>query len=197
MMMVVFSIVRSETQSGREPGDFPYPVFSFAGLLPWTFFATAISSAGQYGVVGSERPDHEDLFSEAGDSVCVGRAPRLVRFSDCLCRLIGNDGWPGTESRPNSSLPSWCRCCSSLVALTLAAIGVRTLLAALNVAYRDIRYVIPFLTTLWLFATPTVYIDTSSRPVAATESSADTANDNRPPSHQAGGTTARNGARTH
>src|SRR5262249_26798678 len=54
-----------------------------------------------------------------------------------------------------------------IVLATLAALGVGTLLAALNVAYRDFRYVIPFLVQLWLFATPSVYMQTSDPPPAA------------------------------
>jgi lipopolysaccharide transport system permease protein len=49
-----------------------------------------------------------------------------------------------------------------VVGLVLAAAGIGSLLAALNVAYRDFRYVIPFLVQLWMFATPTVYMDSSS-----------------------------------
>jgi lipopolysaccharide transport system permease protein len=46
--------------------------------------------------------------------------------------------------------------------ITLPALGVGTLLAALNVAYRDVRYVIPFLVQLWLFATPAIYLQTTA-----------------------------------
>ena len=49
-------------------------------------------------------------------------------------------------------------------AILLAALGVGTLLAALNVAYRDFRYVIPFLVQLWMFATPTVYMQVADEP---------------------------------
>jgi lipopolysaccharide transport system permease protein len=50
-----------------------------------------------------------------------------------------------------------------LALILLAALGVGTLLAALNVAYRDFRYVIPFLTQFWMFATPTVYMHLDGR----------------------------------
>jgi lipopolysaccharide transport system permease protein len=53
------------------------------------------------------------------------------------------------------------------LAILLAALGVGTLLAALNVSYRDFRYVIPFLVQLWMFATPSVYMETTTRPPAA------------------------------
>ncbi len=166
MMMVVFSIVHSETQSGREPGAFPYPVFSFAGLLPWTFFATAISSAGN-SVVGSERLITKIYFPRlAIPFASVGAA--LVDFLIAFAVLLGMMAW--YRIAPNWNL---VMVPVLLVLLTLAAIGVGTLLAALNVAYRDFRYVIPFLTTLWMFATPTVYIDTSNQAVVAAEASAE------------------------
>ena len=57
------------------------------------------------------------------------------------------------------------RCRSSLRLIALAAVGVGTLLAALNVAYRDFRYVIPFLVQIWMFATPTVYMQPDSNGV--------------------------------
>src|SRR5262249_44718718 len=50
--------------------------------------------------------------------------------------------------------------------LLLAALGVGTLLAALNVAYRDFRYVIPFLIQVWMFATPTIYMEPAAVPAA-------------------------------
>ena len=49
-----------------------------------------------------------------------------------------------------------------MVCLVLASAGVGTLLAALNVAYRDFRYVVPFLVQIWMFATPTIYMDTAA-----------------------------------
>src|SRR6266851_5263820 len=53
LMMIVFTLFFGRL-AGVSSGDLPYPVFAFAGLLPWTFFATAIASAGN-SVVGSER----------------------------------------------------------------------------------------------------------------------------------------------
>jgi lipopolysaccharide transport system permease protein len=150
LMMIVFTLFFGRL-AGVSSGDLPYPVFAFAGLLPWTFFATAIASAGN-SVVGSERLITKVYFPRlAVPFASVGAA--VADFGVACVLLVGLMAWWGIA--PGLGL---------LVAplifalIFLAAIGVGTLLAALNVAYRDFRYVIPFLVQLWMFATPTVYM---------------------------------------
>lgn len=164
MMMVVFSIFFGRMAKVGS-GGMPYPLFVFAGLLPWSFFATAIASAGN-SVVGSERLITKVYFPRlAIPFASVGAA--LVDFAVAFSMLIALMFWyrvaPGLSLLLVPVL---------VVLFTLAALGVGTLLAALNVAYRDFRYVIPFLVQLWMFATPTIYMDPGhddrpGRPVAA------------------------------
>jgi lipopolysaccharide transport system permease protein len=154
LMMIVFTLFFGR-MAGVSSGDLPYPVFAFAGLLPWTFFATAIASAGN-SVVGSERLITKVYFPRlAVPFASVGAA--VADFGVACVLLMGLIAWWGIA--PDLGLLA----APFIFALIfLAAIGVGTLLAALNVAYRDFRYVIPFLVQLWMFATPTVYMQPSA-----------------------------------
>lgn len=150
LMMIVFTIFFGRL-ANVSSGDLPYPIFAFTGLLPWTFFATAIASAGN-SVVGSERLITKVYFPRlAVPFAAVGAA--IVDFviaSALLAILMIAYG----------IVPGFGLVLAPVIyiVIVLAAIGVGTLLAALNVAYRDFRYVIPFLVQLWMFATPTVYM---------------------------------------
>src|SRR3954464_6137149 len=136
MMMVVFTIFFSR-MAGLSSGNLPYPVFCYMGLLPWTFFATAISNAGN-SVVGSERLITKTYFPRlAIPFASVGAA--IVDFIVAFLLLVVLMLWYGV--RPTAHLALVPVVFAVIVAL---AIGVGTLLAALNVAYRDFRYVIPF-----------------------------------------------------
>jgi lipopolysaccharide transport system permease protein len=150
LMMVVFTIFFSKL-AHVSSGGVDYSVFVYAGLLPWTFFATAITSAGN-SVVGSERLVTKVYFPRlAVPFASVGAA--LV---DCLIAF----GLLVVLMACYRVAPGWHLLLVPLflALILLAAVGVGTLLAALNVAYRDFRYVIPFLTQFWMFATPTVYM---------------------------------------
>lgn len=155
LMMIVFTIFFGK-MAAVPTGGLPYPVFVFAGLLPWSFFSTAIASAGN-SVVGSERLITKIYFPRlAVPFAAVGAA--LADFAIAFGVLIAMMMW--YHIVPSVAI-LWTPVLMAL--LTLAALGVGTLLAALNVAYRDFRYVIPFLVQLWMFATPTIYMDTHAK----------------------------------
>jgi lipopolysaccharide transport system permease protein len=152
LMMVVFTIFFSRMAKVATDGfsEAEYPLFVFAGLLPWTFFSAAVSNAGN-SVVGSERLVTKVYFPRLAIPLAtVGAA--LVDFAVASGLLALLMAWYGRA-------PGWGLLLAPLfVALmTMLAVGVGALLAALNVAYRDFRYVIPFLVQLWMYATPTVY----------------------------------------
>lgn len=152
LMMVVFTIFFSR-MAGLSSGDVPYTLFAFAGLLPWTFFATAITNAGN-SVVGSERLITKIYFPRlAVPFASVGAA--LVDFAIAFGILL--------VLMPLPFWGTWPTVKMLLVPvifffILLTALGLGTLLAALNVYYRDFRYVIPFFVQLGMFATPTVYM---------------------------------------
>jgi lipopolysaccharide transport system permease protein len=150
MMMLVFTIFFGR-MAGVSSGDLPYPLFAYAGLLPWTFFATAIAAAGN-SVVGSERLITKIFFPRlAVPFAAVGAA--VVDFVIAFGLLIAMMAYYHVR-------PGWGMLFTPLVfgSTLLAALGIGALLAALNVAYRDFRYVIPFLVQVWMFATPSIYM---------------------------------------
>jgi lipopolysaccharide transport system permease protein len=150
MMMVVFTVFFG--RMARVPsGGLPYPLLAYSGLLPWTFFATAVTNAGN-SVVNSERLITKVYFPRlAVPFAAVGAA--VVDFAIAFVVLVGMMAYYGIAPGPG-----WLLLPVVSLTIVLAALGVGTLLAALNVAYRDFRYVIPFLIQLGMFATPTVYM---------------------------------------
>ena len=155
MMMVVFTIFFGR-MAHVSSGEVPYPLFAFAGLLPWTFFSTAIANAGN-SVVGSERLITKIYFPRlAVPLATVGAA--VVDFVIALGVLILMMAWYRMRGAAVHFGAGLLIAPLVFALIALAATGVGTLLAALNVSYRDFRYVIPFMVQLWLFATPTVYM---------------------------------------
>jgi lipopolysaccharide transport system permease protein len=158
LMMVVFTIFFAR-MAGVPSGDLPYPLFAYAGLLPWTFFATAITAAGN-SVVGSERLITKIYFPRlAVPFAAVGAA--VVDFLIAFGLLIAMMAYYRIAPTAGLLLVP-----AIFAAIVVTALGVGTLLAALNVAYRDVRYVIPFLVQVWMFATPSVYMELATEPTA-------------------------------
>ena len=151
MMMVVFTIFLGRL-ARIDSGDIPYPVFVYAGLLPWTFFATAISNAGN-SVVGSAQMVSKIYFPRLLIPL-ASVAAAVVDFLIAFLLLAGLMFY-------YRIVPGWGILLLPLLLglAALAAVGVGVLLAALNVAYRDFKYTIPFLVQIWMFATPTVYMN--------------------------------------
>jgi lipopolysaccharide transport system permease protein len=159
MMVVVFTIFFGRL-AGVSSGDLPYPLFAFAGLLPWTFFATAIASGGN-SVVGSERLITKIYFPRlAVPFAAVGAA--VVDFLLAFVLLIVMMAYYRVPPGPGLLLVPFI-----FGAIGLAALGVGTLLAALNVSYRDFRHVIPFVVQVWMFATPSIYMAIIEEPIAS------------------------------
>jgi len=150
MMMLVFSIFLGRFIHTNS-NDIPYPVFVYAGLLPWHFFSTAITNASN-SIVGAQNVITKIYFPRLLIPFsAVGAA--AVDFFIAMTMLGALMLW---YQVPLSSqvilLPI------PIVLSAIAATGVGTLLAALTVSYRDFRFLIPFLVQIWLFATPVVYM---------------------------------------
>jgi lipopolysaccharide transport system permease protein len=148
--MVVFSLFFGRLAE-MPAGGVPYPLFVFAGLLPWYFFANAIASASQ-SVVGSQNLVTKVYFPRL--IIPLGAiGPSVVDFGIAF-------GMLGILMLYYGVLPGWEVALVPLlsVMLLIAAAGVGTLLSALTVAYRDFRYVVPFMVQLWMFATPSIYL---------------------------------------
>jgi lipopolysaccharide transport system permease protein len=148
--MLVFSLFlgRAVGQSGAR---WPYPLFVLAGLIPWTFFSNAIATAGQ-SVVGNQNLVTKVFFPRLIIPMgAVGAG--LVDLAVSLGLLVVMMFWYGV-------VPGWelVFVPLTLIGLVVASLGVGTLLSALTVAYRDFRHVVPFLVQLWMFATPSIYL---------------------------------------
>lgn len=147
--MILFSLIFGKV--AKLPSDnIPYPLFAFAGLLPWTFFSNAIGMAGS-SLVGNSHLITKVYFPRMiipAAAVLAG----LVDFAFAFAVMGVLLAWYQVPLSFNLiMLPL-------LVILTSAlAFAAGTLLSSLNVKYRDIRYVIPFLTQFWMFATPIIY----------------------------------------
>ncbi len=149
LMMVVFSLFFGNLLK-IPSGGIPYPLFSYAALLPWTLFAQGITRASE-SLVGNANMVQKVYFPRLTMPLAGILAP-VVDFAIALVILVGMMllfGYPPTLKM--LWLPAF-------VILALAtATGVGVWLAALNVKYRDIRYAVPFVIQLWLFASPVVY----------------------------------------
>jgi lipopolysaccharide transport system permease protein len=147
--MVVFSLFFGKL-AGVSSNGLPYPLFSLAALVPWSFFANAM-------LLGSE-----SLVSNAAlvskiyfPRIFIPAGIVVAGFVDLgislIILLIIVFAWGFMPSAAILALPL-------LVAIAAAtALGVSSALSAINVRYRDVRYVIPFAIQMWLFATPVAY----------------------------------------
>jgi lipopolysaccharide transport system permease protein len=147
--MLIFTLLFGRL--ARLPSDgLPYPLFAYAGLLPWTFFANAIGSSGN-SLVGSAHLITKVYFPR----LIIPAAAVLAGVVDLGISLLVMGGlmvWYRVP--PGGSillLPVL------VVLTTMLALGVGMWLSALHVKYRDIRYLIPFLIQFWMFATPVIY----------------------------------------
>jgi lipopolysaccharide transport system permease protein len=147
-MMLVFTLFFGRLAS-IDTGSVPYPLFAFAGLVPWTFFANAVASSAN-SLVGSAHLISKVYFPRL--LVPVGAvAASLADFALSFLTLVGMLIFYRVE--PSASLLML----PVLVALmTLFALGVGLWLSALNVKYRDIRFVLPFGIQLWLFVSSVI-----------------------------------------
>jgi lipopolysaccharide transport system permease protein len=150
LLMVVFSLFFGRL-AGVPHGDVPYPIFAYAGLLPWLFFANSMSFSAQ-SLVANAQLITKVYFPRLIVAVTPALAA-LVDFALALGVLFVLMVYYDVYPEPLA----WLMVFPLILLAMVTALGVGTWLSALNVKYRDIRYVIPFLTQLWLFATPVVY----------------------------------------
>jgi len=135
----------------RMPSDgIPYPIFVYAGLLPWTYFANALTNSGN-SLVGSANLISKVYFPRIiipGSYALAGLLDFFIAMILLLAMMISYQYLPGIS----------ILLFPFLLGLTfLCAVGVGLWLSAMNVQYRDIRYAIPFLIQLWMFVSPVIY----------------------------------------
>ena len=152
LTMVVFSLIFGRLAKIPSEG-LPYPIFAYSALLPWQFFAKALTEASTSLVV-NERVITKVYFPRLLVPTAVVLAG-LLDFGIAFLILLGMMVFYGIT-------PSWFILFVPLFLLLaiITALGVSFWLSALDVEYRDVRYTLPFLTQLWFFATPVVYPST-------------------------------------
>ncbi|MBC8551858.1 MAG: ABC transporter permease [Candidatus Brocadiales bacterium] len=147
--MVVFSIFFGRL--AKIPSDgIPYPLFAYAALVPWTFFANGLSLSSN-SLVGSAELITKVYFPRLiipVSSILSGLIDFVIAFAVFILMALYYGIYP---TKSIILLPFLL-----LLGFT-TALGVGLWLSALNVRFRDVRYIIPFLTQFWLFATPIAY----------------------------------------
>ena len=147
--MVVFTVVFGRL--AKIPSDgLPYPIFSFAALLPWTYFSSALTQTGNCLV------SNTDLITKVYfprlvlpiASVISGLVDFLLASLVLVVLMVYY------EVAPTFNLLLWPILMIPIVAFSL---GAGTILAVVNVRFRDIKYTIPFLIQIGLFLTPVIY----------------------------------------
>lgn len=149
MTMIVFSIFFGGL--AKIPSDgVPYPIFSYAALVPWTFFAYGLGQASN-SLVGSSNLIKKIYFPRLIiplSSVMSGVLDFLLAFAVLIIMMLMFGIVPTVNV-------IWLPLLLLLAMVT--SLGVGLWLSALNVEFRDIRYIIPFLTQFWMFLTPIAY----------------------------------------
>ncbi len=148
-MMIVFTLFFGNLAKVPSEG-IPYPLFNYAALLPWTLFAEGINRSSN-SLVGNVNLVQKVYFPRLIMPLSGILSP-LVDFAIAFIVLIGMMFYYGYA--PTVSI-LWLPVFIILAVMT--ALGAGLWLSTINVKYRDVRYIIPFLVQLWLFASPVVY----------------------------------------
>jgi lipopolysaccharide transport system permease protein len=147
--MVVFSLFFGHL--AKIPSDnIPYPIFSYTALLPWNYFAASLGRSSN-SLVGSAHVITKVYFPRLVLPLS-SVLPGLLDFAIAFVVLLGMMAYYGISPTPAIALVPVLL----LVAL-MCALGVGMWLSALNVEYRDIGFVVPFLLQVWMLATPVAY----------------------------------------
>ena len=149
LSVLVFTVIFGMV--ARMPSDgIPYPLFSFAAMMPWLYFSTALANATN-SVVGSSAILTKVYFPRLVlplASVAGGLADLAIQF----VLLLGLMFWYGV-------VPTWSMLFVPLFILecVIVSLALGLWLTALNVRYRDINHLVPFLVQIWMYLTPIVY----------------------------------------
>ncbi len=136
--------------AGVPSDNIPYPLFAFAGLLPWTFFANAVSMSSN-SLVGNAHLITKVYFPRIVIPTAAVLAG-LIDFGIAFLILFGLLIWY------NIAITASILILPALILLTLLlAIAVGTGMSALTVKFRDFRFALPFLIQIWMFASPIIY----------------------------------------
>jgi lipopolysaccharide transport system permease protein len=150
LTMLVFTVIFGSFANIPSDGV-PYPVFSLAALVPWTYFSTALANSSN-SLVASTNLITKVYFPRLViplTPVLAGLVDFAIGFAMLLLVMLGFGIVPMGASL--LVLPVL------LLAMVLTAAGVGCWTAALNIQYRDVKYVVPFLVQVWMYLSPIVY----------------------------------------
>jgi lipopolysaccharide transport system permease protein len=149
LTMAIFTVVFGRLAAMPSDGV-PYPVFAYAALLPWTYFSQAVTRSGG-SLVGNANLITKVYFPRLLVPLASVATP-VVDLAWALLVFCGLIGWYGVRL-------TWALAMLPLFILMAiaAALAVGLWLAPLNARYRDVGHAIPFLTQVWLYASPVVY----------------------------------------
>jgi lipopolysaccharide transport system permease protein len=150
LTMVVFTVIFGKLANLPSEGTAPYAIMVFAGMLPWTFFSSALTDASN-SLLGNANLIGKVYFPRLivpMAAVGVALVDFAINFIMLMALMIWYQFVPGWQV---VLLPAF------VVLALLASLGPGLWLTALNVKYRDIRYTIPFLVQLGLYASPVGY----------------------------------------
>ncbi len=149
VQMLIFSVIFGKV--AKIPSDgIPYPIFSYAALVPWTFFANSINKAAA-SLVGGSSMVNRIYFPRLAlplSTVLATMFDFVLAFSVLLVMMVYYGVYP-------TGNVVWLPLLLLLAVAT--SLGVSLSLAAMNVQFRDVRHVLPFLIQAWMYATPVVY----------------------------------------
>lgn len=149
MTMAIFTVIFGNF--AKIPSDgLPYPIFSYAALLPWSLFSSSLNRGGE-SVVSNANLVTKIYFPRLILPLSAVLSP-LADFAIAFVILVGMMIWFGIAPTVGIlMLPIF------VILAICTALAVGLWLAALNVRYRDVRYTIPFLIQIWMFASPVAY----------------------------------------
>jgi lipopolysaccharide transport system permease protein len=149
LTMLIFTLLFGRLARMSSEGE-PYAIFSYAGLLPWTFFSTAVSTSSNSLVNNSNLITKVYFPRMLIPTATVGAGLIDLAIASLMLLVLIPIYRVGFHLSLIMFLP--------LVALTaLAATAIGILTSALNVKYRDIRHALPFVIQVWMFLTPVIY----------------------------------------
>jgi lipopolysaccharide transport system permease protein len=156
LTMLIMTIVFGKVAGLPSEGSAPYAIMVFAAMLPWYFFSAALSSASQ-SLVGNANLISKVYFPRLiipAAAVVTAFADFLISFGILIAMMLWFQYWPSWQIL---TLPLF------IGIAFLAALGPGLFITALNVKYRDFRYVIPFLVQFGLYASPVGFSSTVIR----------------------------------
>ena len=153
MLMIVFSLVFGKFAQFSAEG-LPYQVFAYSGLLPWTYFASALALSSA-SVVTNVNLVTKVYFPRVFLPFAASAVP-AIDFALAFVVLLGMMAWfdVGVGSAV-ALMPAF------LALAFVTALGVGLFLSAVNVRYRDVPYAVPFLVQVWMWLSPVAYAITA------------------------------------